>query len=83
MPVAFAVVCRWGTLDCTGQPSSNLILDPGAGTHNNLLSNINVGKATRTFQSGGANYRGAHSGEDLTHNARQSMHGSKVWGCHH
>lgn len=38
-----------------------------AGTHNNLLSNINVGRGTRPFQSGGASYRGAHSGERVPH----------------
>lgn len=36
------------------------------GTHNNLLSNINIGKGTRTFQSGGANFRGAHSASNVT-----------------
>ncbi|PSC74164.1 sugar phosphate phosphate translocator [Micractinium conductrix] len=36
------------------------------GTHHNLLSNIIVGLGTRTFRSGGAAYRGAHSGANLT-----------------
>ncbi|KAL4422481.1 hypothetical protein ABPG75_008678 [Micractinium tetrahymenae] len=36
------------------------------GTHHNLLSNINVGRGTRPFQSGGAQYRGAHSGANVT-----------------
>ena len=34
-----------------------------AGTHSNLFSNIDVGLGTRTFASGGAKHRGAHSGE--------------------
>ncbi|KAL4458888.1 hypothetical protein ABPG75_013753 [Micractinium tetrahymenae] len=37
-----------------------------AGTHSNLFTNIDLGAGTRAFHSGGAGYRGAHSGANNT-----------------
>lgn len=33
-----------------------------AGPHNNLASNINLGRGTRAFHSGGNTVRGTHAG---------------------
>ena len=35
---------------------------PAAGPHNHVFTNINMGKGTRPFVSGGADDRGSHSG---------------------
>jgi hypothetical protein len=38
-------------------------MSPGAGVHNNLWTNIDVGVGTRPFLSSGDASKGAHAGE--------------------